>query len=112
MRRGILLVVAIGFFVSLGSREAVATDPAPNATVIEVVDMCCANCAKRIARKLYAIPGVVAVHADVEKGIAMVSPEQSKQPSPRAMWEAVESLDFELVKIIGPAGEFTDKPPH
>ena len=74
--------------------------------------MCCANCAKRIARKLYAIPGVVAVHADVKQGIALVTPQQTKRPSPRAMWEAVEGAEFVPVKLLGPAGEFTQKPPH
>ena len=112
MRQGTLLLLLLCFVAVVARSTASAEAPAADATAIYVEDMCCANCAKRIARKLYVIPGVVAVHADVKQGIALVTPQQTKRPSPRAMWEAVEGAEFVPVKLLGPAGEFTQKPPH
>jgi copper chaperone CopZ len=89
--------------------------PAPAAppityTTIHVHDMHCATCAKQIARKLYALPGVVEVRADVEKNIAYVVPQKDKALSSRAMWEAVESAGFKVARLEGPQGAFTAKP--
>jgi copper chaperone CopZ len=79
-------------------------------TTIHVHDMHCADCAKQIARKLYALPGVVEVRADVNKNIAYVVPQKDKSLSSRAMWEAVESAGFKVARLEGPQGTFTAKP--
>lgn len=79
-------------------------------TQIEVDDMHCADCAKKIARKLYLVKGVKGVRADAEADLATVTPEKGKQPSPRALWKAVEEAGFTPVKLIGPLGEFDDLP--
>ncbi len=79
-------------------------------TTIHVDNMHCDACAKKIAGKLYALPQVAEVRADVPKSIAYVVPHQTKTPSPRAMWEAVEQAGFKPVKLVGPAGSFTSKP--
>jgi hypothetical protein len=41
---------------------------------------------------------------------ATVTPEKGKQPSPLALWEAVEKAGFNPIKLIGPAGIFEAKP--
>ncbi len=79
-------------------------------TTIHVHDMHCADCAKQIARKLYALPGVVEVRADVNKNIAYVVPQKEKTLSSRAMWEAVESAGFAVARLEGPQGTYTKKP--
>lgn len=79
-------------------------------TTIYVHNMHCADCAKQIARKLYALPGVVEVRADVPKNIAYVVPQKDKTLAPRAMWEAVESAGFAVARLEGPQGTFTAKP--
>ena len=79
-------------------------------TTIHVHNMHCADCAKQIARKLYALPGVVEVRADVPKNIAYVVPQKDKTLAPRAMWEAVESAGFAVARLEGPQGTFTAKP--
>ncbi len=80
-------------------------------TWVFVKDMHCSNCAKKIARRLYTVPGVVKVQTDVKKDFAVITPQAGKNVSPKRLWEAVEAADFEPVKIQGPAGIFTDKPP-
>lgn len=82
----------------------------PDLTWIFVEDMHCANCAKKIARKLYTVSGVVNVQANVSKNFAVVTPQAGKTLSPRALWNAVESAKFEPVKLQGPDGVYTAKP--
>src|SRR4051794_28585564 len=79
-------------------------------TTIHVHNMHCADCAKQIARKLYAIPGVVEVRADVNKNIAYVVPQKDKSLPARSMWEAVEAAGFAVAKLEGPQGTFVAKP--
>ena len=79
-------------------------------TAVYVKDMHCASCAKKIAGKLYTVPGVIKVSTDVKKGLAVIEPQPTQQPSPKAIWEAVEAVKFEPVKIASPLGTFTQKP--
>jgi copper chaperone CopZ len=72
--------------------------------------MHCDHCAKKIARKLYAVPGVVQVRADVPKNIAYVIPQQGKTVSPKQVWEAVESAGFPVARVVTPTETFTTKP--
>src|SRR6478609_2340924 len=93
----------------------VATQQLPAAspvtyTTIHVHNMHCSECAKTIARKLYALPGVVEVRADVNNNIAYVVPQKDKTIPARSMWEAVEAAGFSVAKLEGPAGTFTAKP--
>lgn len=92
------------------SVSAFADSPQATYTSIVVTDMHCATCAKKIAAKLYALPGVLEVRADVKKNTAYVVPQSQKNVSPRAMWEAVEQAGFKLVQMTGPGGTFTNKP--
>lgn len=79
-------------------------------TTVYVKDMHCNSCAKKIAGKLYAVPGVVSVKTNYKKGTAVVTPQKSKTPSPKALWEAVEAATFKPVKIASPLGTYTKKP--
>ena len=63
-----------------------------------------------IARKLYALPGVVEVRADVGNNIAYVVPQKDKNLSAKSMWEAVEAAGFQVAKLEGPQGTFMAKP--
>lgn len=83
---------------------------AADVTTIQVTDMHCANCARKIAGKLIAVPGVLKIQTNVSAHKATITPQQSKQPSPKAIWEAVEKAGFKPVKLEGPAGSFTEKP--
>ena len=79
-------------------------------TAIYVKDMHCEACAKKIARKLYNVPGVVKVTTNVKKNVALITPQKNKNPSPKRVWEAVEAATFQPIKIASPLGTFTRKP--
>ena len=110
-RRTVLIGITAGLaMAAIGSEpRAEAASPAPY-TTIQVHNMHCGECAKKIARKLYAVPGVVEVRADVPKNLAYVVPQTGKSPAPRSLWEAVEAAGFQVARLTGPQGDFTTKP--
>ena len=82
----------------------------PDATIIWVSDLHCANCAAKLAGKLYTVPGVVDVKTNVKKGVVLVVPEKKRHPSPRSLWEVMEKADFTPTKLRCPTGVFVKKP--
>jgi copper chaperone CopZ len=88
---------------------ALAESPVTYTTIL-VHKMHCSVCAQRIAQKLYAVPGVVEVRADVPKNTAYVVPQRDKELSPRRLWESVEAAGFKVARLDGPQGSFTAKP--
>lgn len=87
-----------------------AAEKTTSSIVLRVKDMHCGDCAQKIARKLYAVPGVVKVRTDVKKHVAVIVPEAARQPSPKALWEAVEKAGFEPVQLVCAAGKFEKRP--
>ena len=90
----------------ISASSAVAAEVPP--TFITVEKMHCAGCAKKLAAKLYEVPGVAEVKADVKAKILVVS--SKKKVSPRALWEAVESANDKPLVLDGPSGKFKAKP--
>jgi len=95
---------------ALAAQESKDDRQAKVRTAILVKDMHCTDCAKKIARKLYSVKGVKGVRAVVKTNTATVTPETGKQPSPKALWEAVEAAGFKPVKLAGPLGTYKEKP--
>jgi copper chaperone CopZ len=108
-RNAQILAFAILALLVAGWQQSQGASPVPY-TTIHVHNMHCDECAKKIARKLYAIPGVVEVRADVNNNIAYVVPQKEKALSARTMWEAVEAAGFAVAKLEGPQGTFVAKP--
>ncbi len=77
---------------------------------VRVTDMHCANCAKKIASRLVTVPGVLRATANYSTHTATITPQETKQPSPKALWEAVEKAGFKPVQLDGPGGSFKEKP--
>lgn len=96
--------------ISLVASSAASAETPVAYTSIKVHNMHCSVCAQRIASKLYAVPGVVEVRADVPKNTAYVVPQKDKALSPRRLWESVEAAGFKVARLDGPQGSFTTKP--
>lgn len=77
---------------------------APAETAIFVGDMHCKNCAKKVARKLYAVKGVTKVRTDLKIDVAIVTPQQNKELDAKALWAAAEASGILPIKLIGPGG--------
>ena len=105
LRRLVLAAVVVAFGI-----VTAAEAQRPNPTTAVTTKKMCPNCAKKIASKLYAVPGVIEVRANVKKDVAFVTPQRSKTLSPKALWTAVEQAGHVVVKLSGPSGVFTTKP--
>lgn len=112
MRRRHFLILA-GCLLTIGRSAAAAPPPptkgAPKLITIKVNDMHCGSCAKNIARKLYAVPGVVKVQTDVAKHTAIVTPQAGAPPELKRLWEAVEKAGFQPLLVSGPGGTLKAK---
>jgi len=79
---------------------------APTETVIYVKSLHCKTCAKKIARKLFAVKGVTKVRTDLKANLAIVTPQKKKQLDPLALWSAAKASGFPAIKLVGPAGTY------
>ncbi len=108
-RSGAWIVAALVVLVALALGQTLrAADPL--VTTITVPDMHCMGCAKKMTNKLYELPGVAEVRADVPTTTLTVTPKPQQAPSPRALWEAVEKAGYKPAKLEGPGGTFTTRP--
>lgn len=109
MRNRTKLAMAAAALSVLALGQAVlATNPGQ--TSIIVPDLDCNGCAKKVAAKLYAVPGVGAVSYTLEGKAVFVAPKDQQFLSPRALWEAVEKAGKHPTRLEGPGGTFTKKP--
>ncbi len=83
---------------------------APTETAIYVKSLHCKTCAKKIARKLYAVKGVTKVRTDLKANLAVVTPQKKKKLDPLALWTAAQASGFPAIKLIGPAGTYLPHP--
>ena len=79
-------------------------------TAIYVGDLHCKSCAKKIARKLYVVKGVVKVRTDVKANVAIVTPQAKKTLHVKALWAAAQKAGFPPLKLVGPSGAFEPDP--
>ncbi len=79
-------------------------------TTIYVGDLHCKTCAKKIARRLYTVKGVMKVRTDVGANVAIVTPQSKKTLDVKALWVAAHKAGFPPVKLVGPAGTFEPDP--
>jgi len=108
LRRSFLALATTAILLPAARAQAEPVDKPY--TWIFIEDMHCEDCCKKIARKLYAVPGVVKVQTHLEKNFAVVTPQEGKTLSPKALWTAVEKAEFKPVRLQGPSGEFKAKP--
>lgn len=108
MNSKMIMSVLVGMFVFGSGTASFAAEKA--ATSITVDGMHCPSCAKKIVAKLKVVPGVAAVTTDVTAARIQITATAEKEPSPKALWEAVETAGYKAVKLEGPSGTFTAKP--
>ena len=109
----------VSSFVVCGLMSVAAFAAGPNATRISLAKLHCAGCARKIGAKLYEKPGVTRVEYDLKAKFIVVTPQSNTQLSPRMLWECVEQTPgcpdqggYQPLKLEGPQGVFTQKPPR
>src|SRR5262249_17940937 len=102
--------LAVVVLASLVGALAAQSAPQP-ITRIELTELHCMGCARKIARKLHAVPGVAEVRADVKAKTLFVIHRPDATPSPRGLWEAVEEAGHKPTRMETPSASYTSKPP-
>jgi len=83
---------------------------APGETALYVADLHCKTCAKKIARKLYVVKGVMRVRTDVKDDVVIITPQKKKKLDVNAIWKAAQKSGFPPKKLIGPQGTYVANP--
>jgi copper chaperone CopZ len=107
MRRmiGLLLVLAApGAPLFAGPAAAVWTK-------ITLTELHCQGCARKIAKKLHAVPGVAETRVDLNARALFVRHKDGTAPSPRKLWDAVEQADHTPERLQTPSAAYTARPP-
>jgi copper chaperone CopZ len=89
---------------------AAAQAPAPTFTRVTLEDIHCMRCAKKIAGKVTAVPGVAEMRVDLKAKTIWAVHKPGATPSPKAVWEAVEAADHTPTRMDTAAGSYTAKP--
>ncbi|MEM8865169.1 MAG: heavy metal-associated domain-containing protein [Planctomycetota bacterium] len=73
----------------------------PQGTVeLQVEQLHCSNCAKKLARKLYATPGIKKVKTDVKANLATIQLQPKKTVELAKLWAAAEAAKQKPVAIL------------
>ena len=92
-----LLMMFVALASILSSSELRAADT--KTTTITVKGMHCGGCAKKVAAKLKAVPGVDNVNVDASTSQASLTPQGNKVPSPRACGKRSRRLAMRRSKL-------------
>ena len=109
-RRQALLSIGAGAAVPTLTWAAKPKTPKKPQYVMYVKDMHCETCAKKVAAKLYAVPGVVKVATNLKNNFVIIEPQAKKKLSPKKIWQATIAGKQVPVKLVSPMGSFTKMP--
>ena len=117
-RSSLILLACFGLVAATGHSDA-AQKPAqkapplklaPGQSAVFVKNMHCAGCARKIARKLYGVKGVVKVQTNVKANRTIVTPQAKKKVSATAIWSAVKKAGFPPTKLVNSDGTYLPHP--
>lgn len=102
--------LAVVVFLTVGGIASAQTPSPPVYTKVTLTELHCMGCAKRIAKKVNAVPGVAQMRVDLKAKTLYVIHKPGMTPSPRAVWVAIEEEEHTPVRMETPKGVFTEKP--
>lgn len=109
MFKNVVSTLVVGFVLCAAFVNQLAAGE-PQTFTINVQGMHCAGCASKVSTNLQGIQGVQKATVDAAKAVAVVTSKSDANPSPKALWEAVEKSGYKPTKLVGPTGTFTSKP--
>jgi copper chaperone CopZ len=104
-RMALFLLIVSGCVLA---SEAKATEPSRD-TIMTVKEMC-GGCVKKITKRLDEVEGINDVRCDTKKKTVTVRPKDGFVLDPRRLWEVMDEIGKEPIKLTGPGGTFTSKP--
>lgn len=67
---------------------------------IQVENLHCKTCAKKLARKLYTTPGVKRVRTYVDKNLAIIELQPEKEVELAKLWKAAKLADQKPIELL------------
>ncbi len=95
----VLFVCAVAAPVLAQQPMAQTKKLAPGVVIVAVEDMHCATCAKKVARKLYAVKGVKRVAPSLEKDLVTVHVPADRPVAVVTIWSAVAASGIKPVEL-------------
>ncbi|MEO2047135.1 MAG: heavy metal-associated domain-containing protein [Pirellulales bacterium] len=108
-RKEIVCAILLLFTLSVQVQRAGSTQGSragKGKTSIVVEEMHCKSCARKIAAKLYTVPGVKSVSVSVKTKTLTITSQQGRSLSLRQLAEAVEKAKNRALRIVGPMGAY------
>lgn len=113
VRFAVLASFCIGTSLAFGqqAKKQPPEETTPPAAVFTVKGMCCAKESGPAIAALSKIPGVGKIVPSHKAGTLTIYRAKDKDPSPIAIWEAVEGVEKVVpIKLVTTQGTFTAKP--
>lgn len=82
----------------VGQQEKIKPLP-PGRVEVRLKDLHCMGCAKKVARKLYALRGVSKVESSLEKDLVVIQVPKDRPVAAAALWRAVVDGGVEPTEI-------------
>ena len=109
MAKGMIGMLAVAF-VAMAVYGQQAQTKAPPLTKVELKELHCLNCAKKIATEVHKVDGVAEMRVDLKQKLVFVVHKSGQTPSAKKLWEAIEEADHEPVKMETPTATHQKKP--
>src|SRR4051812_40342131 len=109
MKKAMATCLALAVFAGLATITEAQT-PAAAATKVTLTELHCMGCAKKISRKVTAVPGVAEMRVDLKAKTLFVIHKVGMTPSPRGLWDAIEQADHTPARMDTPSASYTAKP--
>ena len=107
MAKGVIAALAVAFVALAVSAQQ---PKAPPLTKVELKDLHCMHCAKKIATEVHKVDGVAEMRVDLKQKLVYVVHKSGQTPSAKKLWEAIEEADHEPVKMETPTATHQKKP--
>jgi hypothetical protein len=90
--------------------SAARAEEGKTTTKIVIQEKLCCCCVQKIRSEVEKVPEAGSLNADMKDNAVLVTSKGPTEPSPGALWEAVEKAGKTPTKLICPAGVFDSKP--
>lgn len=106
MLTGCLLLAAGGGTTEAAEPNSTPKLPSAGMVEIQVEQLHCKTCAKKLARKLYSVPGVMQVKTSVSKNVAYIKLQPKKKVDPSKLWAVTQLAGAKPTRLLTAAGEY------
>ncbi|MFO0840931.1 MAG: heavy-metal-associated domain-containing protein [Gemmataceae bacterium] len=113
MKKAMIPMLALALAAGVA---AVASAQAPQQqarqafTQVTLTELHCMGCAKKISTAVHKVSGVAEMRVDLNAKTVFVMHKAGATPSPKELWQAIETADHTPTRMVTPTATHTSKP--